>query len=131
MRERTCAAAALAALLVSGVMAGASVAATGSGLGVRTQATVPDSDGGSPDRYVTLVTGDRVQLDSRNRVTGVRQAKGRAHVPVSVRRLGDDQYVVPADAAALIGQGALNKRLFDVGGLIGAGTTTPGGARSR
>lgn len=115
--------AALAALLVAGVMTGVSVSATGSGLGVRTAAaaTAARPDTGSPARYVTLVTGDRVQLDARGQVTGVRRAPGRGHVPLSVRRLGDDQYVIPADAAALIGQGVLDKRLFDVSGLIRAG----------
>ncbi|WP_294003771.1 hypothetical protein, partial [Streptomyces sp.] len=49
-------------------------------------------------RYVTLLTGDRVAPDARGRVTGVRQAPGREHVPVSVRGVGGDQYVVPADA---------------------------------
>ncbi|MDI5912623.1 S8 family peptidase, partial [Streptomyces sp. 12257] len=72
-------------------------------------------------RDVTLLTGDRVRLDARGRVTGVRRAPGREHVPVSVRGVGGDQYVVPADAAALIGQGVLDMRLFDVSGLIRAG----------
>ncbi|MGW1557755.1 S8 family peptidase [Streptomyces sp. NPDC002144] len=133
MRDRT-ASASLAALLVAGLMTGVSVAATGSGLGVRTQDTATVAAPGSPalgartagsasaaGRYVTLLTGDRVRLDARGRVTGVRRAPGREHVPVSVRGVGGDQYVVPADAAALIGQGVLDMRLFDVSGLIRAG----------
>ncbi|MEU1182330.1 S8 family peptidase [Streptomyces sp. NPDC005820] len=132
MRDRTTGAS-LAALLVAGLMTGVSVAATGSGLGVRTVDTAAVAGPGSglgaratgsaspADRYVTLLTGDRVRLDARGRVTGVRQAAGREHVPVSVRGVGGDQYVVPADAAALIGQGVLDKRLFDVSGLIRAG----------
>ncbi|MFF7052167.1 S8 family serine peptidase [Streptomyces griseorubiginosus] len=161
MRDRTTSAS-LAALLVAGLMTGVSVAATGSGLGVRTEDTVTVAAPGSPalgaapgspalgsrtagspalgarptgsasgaratgsasavGRYVTLLTGDRVRLDARGRVTGVRRAPGREHVPVSVRGVGGDQYVVPADAAALIGQGVLDMRLFDVSGLIRAG----------
>ncbi|MET9786640.1 S8 family peptidase [Streptomyces canus] len=133
MRDRTTSAS-LAALLVAGLMTGVSVAATGSGLGVRTQDTATVAAPGSPalgartagsasatGRYVTLLTGDRVLLDARGRVTGVRRAPGREHVPVSVRGVGGDQYVVPADAAALIGQGVLDIRLFDVSGLIRAG----------
>ncbi|MFF7643594.1 S8 family serine peptidase [Streptomyces canus] len=133
MRDRT-ASASLAALLVAGLMTGVSVAATGSGLGVRTQDTATVAAPGSPalgartagsasaaGRNVTLLTGDRVRLDARGRVTGVRRAPGREHVPVSVRGVGGDQYVVPADAAALIGQGVLDMRLFDVSGLIRAG----------
>ncbi|QUC55557.1 S8 family peptidase [Streptomyces sp. A2-16] len=133
MRDRTTSAS-LAALLVAGLMTGVSVAATGSGLGVRTQDTATVAAPGSPasgarttgsasaaGRYVTLLTGDRVRLDARGRVTGVRRAPGREDVPVSVRGVGGDQYVVPADAAALIGQGVLDMRLFDVSGLIRAG----------
>ncbi|WP_329598264.1 S8 family peptidase [Streptomyces pseudovenezuelae] len=133
MRDRTTSAS-LAALLVAGLMTGLSVTATGSGLGVRTQDTATvAAPGGSAlgartagsasatGRYVTLLTGDRVLLDARGRVTGVRRAPGREHVPVSVRGVGGDQYVVPADAAALIGQGVLDMRLFDVSGLIRAG----------
>ncbi|WP_331723179.1 S8 family peptidase [Streptomyces canus] len=133
MRDRTTSAS-LAALLVAGLMTGVSVAATGSGLGLRAQDTATvAAPGGSAlgartagsasaaGRYVTLLTGDRVRLDARGRVTGVRQAPGREHVPVSVRGVGGDQYVVPADAAALIGQNLLDKRLFDVSGLIRAG----------
>ncbi|WP_405477658.1 S8 family peptidase [Streptomyces canus] len=128
--------AALAALLVAGVMTGVSVTDTGTGLGLRTADTDTASEfgartagastaaaagAGSPARFVTLVTGDRVRLDARGRVTGVQQAPGREAVPVSVRRLGGEQYVVPADAAARIGQGTLDKRLFDVSALIRAG----------
>ncbi|WP_030681417.1 S8 family peptidase [Streptomyces cellulosae] len=132
--------AALAALLVAGVMTGVSVADTGTGLGLRTADadTAPASDAGrdmrtvagstaagagagSSARFITLITGDRVQLDARGRVTGVQQAPGREGVPVSVRSLGGEQYVVPADAAARIGQGTLDKRLFDVSALIRAG----------
>ena len=120
--------AALAALLVAAAVTGASQAALGTGLAVRTAeaatATGSDATGsnaGSPARYVTLITGDRVQLDAGNRVIGVRQAPDRQNIPVSVRRSGDDQYVLPADAATLIGQGVLDKRLFDVDGLIRAG----------
>ncbi|PIM66813.1 1,4-dihydropyridine esterase [Streptomyces sp. JV178] len=133
MRDRTTSAS-LAALLVAGLMTGVSAAATGSGLGVRTQDTATVAAAGSSalgartagsasaaGRYVTLLTGDRVRLDARGRVTGVRRAPGREHVPVSVRGVGGDQYVVPADAAALIGQGVLDMRLFDVSGLIRAG----------
>lgn len=135
MRTRS-SSAALAALLVAGVMTGVSVTDTGTGLGLRTadtdtasqfgartvgSATAAGASAGSPARFVTLVTGDRVRLDARGRVTGVQQAPGREDVPVSVRRLGGEQYVVPADAAARIGQGTLDKRLFDVSALIRAG----------
>ncbi|MFF1304497.1 S8 family peptidase [Streptomyces sp. NPDC058307] len=128
--------AALAALLLAGLTTGISVADTGTGLGLRTAdagtasefgaravgaATAAPTGAGSPARFVTLITGDRVQIDARGRVTGVQQAPGRENVPVSVRRFGGEQYVLPADAAARIGQGTLDKRLFDVNALTRAG----------
>ncbi|MFF4906408.1 hypothetical protein ACFY2T_16210 [Streptomyces sp. NPDC001260] len=48
MRDRAAAGAALAALLVSGLLTGAALSAPGSGLGVRTEATVTVVEGGSP-----------------------------------------------------------------------------------
>ncbi|MGV9849099.1 S8 family peptidase [Streptomyces sp. NPDC003442] len=125
VRESTSTAAtsAVAALLVTGVMMGAALAAPGSGLGVRTTSAVTStgSGTGSPVGSITLITGDRVRLDAENQVIGVQHAPGREGVPVSVRRSGDDSYVLPSDAAALIGQGALDKRLFNVSGLVRAG----------
>ncbi|MEU4173189.1 S8 family peptidase [Streptomyces sp. NPDC026665] len=134
MRDRTSVGVSLGVLLLAGLTTGVSVGATGSAAGARTAdtAAVTEPSGSGPGvrgaglaspaaRYVTLLTGDRVRLDARGRVTDVRQAPGREHVPVSVRGVGGDQYVVPADAAALIGRGILDQRLFDVSGLIRAG----------
>ncbi|MEU2773030.1 hypothetical protein ABZ646_08865 [Streptomyces sp. NPDC007162] len=112
MRDGTTTAASLAALLLAGLTTGVSVAATGSGLGVRTEsaATVMAPGGSAPGaraagpsapaaRYVTRLTGVRGAPDARGRVTGVRQAPGGEHVPVSVRGADGDQHVVPAAAA--------------------------------
>ncbi len=113
----------MCALVVAGVMAGAALAAPGSGLGIRTgsAATAGRSGTGDPVRGITLVTGDRVQLDAKGQVTGVQQGPGRKDIPVSVRRSGGDSFVLPADAVPLIGQGVLDKRLFDVNALLRAG----------
>ncbi|MEW1721448.1 S8 family peptidase [Streptomyces sp. NPDC093109] len=69
---------------------------------------------------VTLITGDRVHVDAKGRVGRVEAAEGREGVRVSVRRDGGATYVVPADAAALVAQGKLDRRLFDVTGLLKA-----------
>jgi hypothetical protein len=37
---------------------------------------------------VTLITGDRVVLDAKGRVTGLERAEGREHIPVQIRRAG-------------------------------------------
>ncbi|MEV5885532.1 S8 family serine peptidase [Streptomyces sp. NPDC052020] len=63
---------------------------------------------------VTLITGDRVVLDAKGRVTGLERAKGREHIPVQIRRTGGHTLVVPADAARLLATGKLDQRLFDV-----------------
>ncbi|MFF7647511.1 S8 family serine peptidase [Streptomyces canus] len=67
---------------------------------------------------MTLVTGDTVGVDSRGRVTGVRPGKGRDGVRYSVRRSGGHTYVIPVDAAKLLAEGRLDRRLFDVTELV-------------
>lgn len=68
--------------------------------------------------HVTLVTGDTVGVDGRGRVTGVRPGKGRDGVGYSVRRSGGHTYVIPVDAAKLLAEGRLDRRLFDVTELV-------------
>ncbi|MDT3397515.1 S8 family peptidase [Streptomyces sp. B1866] len=70
---------------------------------------------------VTLITGDTVLVDGQGRVRGVRHGKGRERVPISVQRAGGHSYAVPRDAERLIARGAVDRRLFDVAGLLRAG----------
>ncbi|MDC0771352.1 S8 family peptidase [Streptomyces sp. HD] len=67
----------------------------------------------SPTR-VTLITGDRVAVDSKGRVVGLDRAKGRGHIPVQIREIRGHTLVIPADAARLVAAGKLDQRLFDV-----------------
>ncbi|MEV5386321.1 S8 family peptidase [Streptomyces sp. NPDC052721] len=69
---------------------------------------------------VTLITGDRVDLDAEGRVTGVRPAEGREHIRMSVRQDRDRTYVIPTDAMRLIANDTVDRRLFDVTGLVEA-----------
>ncbi|RDG37675.1 1,4-dihydropyridine esterase [Streptomyces corynorhini] len=69
---------------------------------------------------VTLITGDRVHLDDRGRVTRVQAAKGREGIRMNVNRVAGQVYVLPADAAELVAQGKLDRRLFNVTGLLKA-----------
>ncbi|MFJ7999134.1 S8 family serine peptidase [Streptomyces sp. NPDC096310] len=69
---------------------------------------------------VTLITGDRVDVDGRGNVTQVRPAEGREHLRMSVRREHGRTYAVPTDALRLIAQGTVDRRLFDVTGLVEA-----------
>ncbi|MGW3034402.1 S8 family serine peptidase [Streptomyces sp. NPDC001178] len=63
---------------------------------------------------ITLITGDRVVVDSKGRVVGLERAKGREHIPFQFRKAGGHTLVVPADAARLVATGKLDQRLFDI-----------------
>ncbi|MFD0312826.1 S8 family peptidase [Streptomyces flavalbus] len=75
---------------------------------------------GEPTRTVTLVTGDQVTIDRRDRVT-VEPARGREHVVFSTRRVDGHVHVVPADAELPLARGRLDARLFDVTALVAMG----------
>jgi subtilisin family serine protease len=63
---------------------------------------------------ITLITGDRVSVDSKGRVVGLERAKGREHIPVQIREVDGHTLVIPADAARLVAGGKLDQRLFDI-----------------
>ncbi|MFE2511510.1 S8 family peptidase [Streptomyces naganishii] len=63
---------------------------------------------------IALITGDRVTVDAKGRVTGLERARGREHIPVQVRTVNGHTLVVPADAARLVASGKLDQRLFDI-----------------
>ncbi|MBB5107049.1 S8 family peptidase [Streptomyces spectabilis] len=87
----------------------------------RAAGAAPSSEAGSgagamagPAHRLTLVTGDRVDVDAKGRVTGFRPAKGRAHIPVRTQTVGGRTLVLPYDARRLIAEGRVDRRLFDV-----------------
>ncbi|SFR25769.1 Serine protease, subtilisin family [Lentzea waywayandensis] len=69
---------------------------------------------------VTLITGDQVVVDG-DRVSSVRMAKGREQLRAWRYRLDGHDHVVPQDAVADLKAGKLDKRLFDVTGLVQQG----------
>ncbi len=69
---------------------------------------------------VTLLTGDRVTV-SASGAASVRPAEGRSDVLFLTQRERDHLWVVPQDALPLIRDGRVDRRLFDVTGLIAAG----------
>ncbi|MDG4829688.1 S8 family serine peptidase [Solwaraspora sp. WMMD1047] len=71
-------------------------------------------------RTVTLLTGDRVSVNSAG-VPAVRPAAGRADVRFVTRRLGERLQVLPADALPALRAGQLDERLFDVTALLDFG----------
>ncbi|MDQ3788201.1 MAG: S8 family serine peptidase, partial [Actinomycetota bacterium] len=69
---------------------------------------------------VTLLTGDQVRVVD-GKVAGVRMAPGRETQPVWQYEMNGHQYVLPADAAPLVEQDRLDRRLFDVTELVEQG----------
>ncbi|ONI85865.1 hypothetical protein ALI144C_12175 [Actinosynnema sp. ALI-1.44] len=69
---------------------------------------------------VTLITGDQVRVRG-DRAAGVRMAKGREHVRVWRYQLNGHDYAVPDDAMLRVSANTLDKRLFDVTGLVRQG----------
>ncbi|MDN3029548.1 S8 family serine peptidase [Streptomyces sp. S.PB5] len=63
---------------------------------------------------ITLITGDRVAVDSKGNVVGIERAEGRERIPFQVRKVDGHTLVIPGDAARLIASGKVDQRLFDV-----------------
>ena len=107
--KRACAATvatAAAVALAAGMTGPASAKAEQDSAASRTQLT--------SKHRITLITGDRVVVDSKGRVVGLERAKGREHIPIQIRKTDGHTLVVPADAARLVATGRLDQRLFDI-----------------
>jgi subtilisin family serine protease len=107
-----------AALGATGGIAPASAAAPGPA-----PRPAPGSGSGSalaaaPERYsVTLLTGDRITVTPDgpgHSVLSIARAPGRQRIPFATAKTGAGLTVLPADAAGLVGSGALDPRLFNV-----------------
>ncbi|MGP4044124.1 S8 family serine peptidase [Streptomyces sp. 2A115] len=122
-------AAAAAVALTAGMTGPASAGPTGpvsadistrAGAGARTGAADRAATKAPVAHRVTLITGDRVAVDAKGRVTGVERAAGREHIAIRTLRVeGGHTLVVPADAQRLIAAGRLDRRLFDITELTG------------
>ncbi len=107
----------------------ASIAVLGVGLAGLTQASAaqPPPPGAvevKPKkelRYVTLITGDRVVMLDDETPGGVEPGPGRRHVVFNKVKVKDRAYVYPSDVQQQVASGRLDKRLFDVSGLLKAG----------
>ncbi|MEU0094506.1 S8 family serine peptidase [Kribbella sp. NPDC006257] len=74
--------------------------------------------GWDPSHSVTLLTGDTVRLGP----TGQPELKTRRKdISYAVQKVAGHLYVVPSDAATLLSQGKLDRRLFDVSALLADG----------
>ncbi|MFI8178901.1 S8 family serine peptidase [Actinacidiphila glaucinigra] len=75
---------------------------------------------GSTRHHVTLITGDRVTLEtapSGGQSVSVRPAAGREHITFVKRQNGRDWSVIPVDALPLLAADRLDKALFNVSAL--------------
>ncbi len=106
----------------------AAVAIVGLALsGVTAQAVAAPTAGEPPvpagkDVQITLITGDRVVLHGGDPAKqSIERGAGRDRVSFQTYRVEDHSYVIPSDVTKAIGAGRLDKRLFDVTGLIKAG----------
>ncbi|HEX6355701.1 S8 family serine peptidase [Actinophytocola sp.] len=103
------------------VVATASTAVFTGGPTAAAPAAPPATNPPEPTRTVTLLTGDVVTLGGPNGVD-VAAAKGREHIAFRTQTDVDgDVYVFPDDTLTGVWSGQLDKRLFDVTDLAGAG----------
>ncbi|SDW67138.1 Subtilase family protein [Amycolatopsis xylanica] len=70
---------------------------------------------------VTLISGDRVSLRGDDQAPRIERGPGREKMTFVLERSQGHTYVVPGDATALVGSGKLDRRLFDVTGLLAQG----------
>ncbi|MEU3740365.1 S8 family serine peptidase [Streptomyces sp. NPDC032198] len=103
----TAAAVALAAGMTGPASAKVDRAATAAG-----EAFTPSA---AAKHRLTLITGDRVTVDSTGRLAAFERGAGRERIPVQTHRTSSGHtLVVPADARRLITTGKIDQRLFDV-----------------
>ncbi|MGW1340158.1 S8 family serine peptidase [Kribbella sp. NPDC002412] len=107
-------------------LAVAAIAAVSVGLSGLAQASPPPDQlkthaakAKAADQHVTLVTGDRVTLYGGDpSQAAVEPGPGRDNITFSTHRTKEHLYVVPSDVQDQVVSGRLDRRLFDVTGLI-------------
>ncbi|WP_405058604.1 S8 family serine peptidase [Kribbella sp. NBC_01505] len=72
-------------------------------------------------KQVTLITGDRITVLPGQQQPLIDPGPGRDRFSFSSRTIGNHLYVVPSDVAQRVADESLDRRLFDVTGLIDAG----------
>ncbi|MBQ1025621.1 S8 family serine peptidase [Micromonospora sp. C95] len=105
--------------LVLGVPAAATAAPAAPTAASPTPVPTGRPDNARTSATVTLVTGDQVTVTATG--ASVRPADGRDGIRFLTQRQGDHFWVLPQDALPLVRDGRVDRRLFDVAGLIAAG----------
>ncbi|MER7166872.1 S8 family serine peptidase [Micromonospora sp. NPDC000207] len=85
-----------------------------------TVATPPEQPNQPGAATVTLITGDRITVDATGGLS-VRRGQDRSGIRFLVQRDRGNVTVLPSDALPLVRSGKVDRRLFDVTGLIEAG----------
>ncbi|MFE2538879.1 S8 family serine peptidase, partial [Actinacidiphila glaucinigra] len=70
--------------------------------------------GSGTQRWIPLITGDRVAVDAKGTIVSVRPAKGREDIPIRVETRDGHTYALPDDARELVRSGRVDRRLFDI-----------------
>ncbi|MFI5730309.1 S8 family serine peptidase [Kribbella sp. NPDC051587] len=83
--------------------------------------TVPAAPTARSLTSVTLITGDRVSVGDGKGAPVISPGPGRRNLTFSSTRVNGRLTVIPSDVRALVGSGRLDRRLFDVTGLIDSG----------
>jgi subtilisin family serine protease len=87
-------------------------------------ASPPPSPIPATHHTVTLISGDVVDLRTMSdgdATATVRPVPGRTNISYASRKVGDQHYVIPSDAIALLASGKLDEELFNVSALVAAG----------
>ncbi|WP_407705994.1 S8 family peptidase [Streptomyces yaizuensis] len=63
---------------------------------------------------ITLITGDRVLVDAKGRITGFERPEDRRRIPIRTHTQQGRTYAIPLDAQRLISSGRLDRQLFDI-----------------
>ncbi|MFJ5259345.1 S8 family serine peptidase [Streptomyces sp. NPDC088387] len=71
-------------------------------------------DAGTARNWITLVTGDRIAVDGEGEPLSVERPEGREDIPIQIQHVEGHTYAVPADAARLVQEGTVDRRLFDL-----------------
>lgn len=69
---------------------------------------------GTAQRWIPLITGDRIAVDAKGTVVSAMPAKGREDIPIRVESAGGHVFAMPDDARSLVQSGRLDRSLFDI-----------------
>jgi subtilisin family serine protease len=106
---------AIAVLAVAGLVAGLG----GTAHAVQSGPVATARSTAGKDVSVTLITGDRVVLPGGDLTKAtIEPGAGRQHVGFTTYRVRDHSYVIPADVTKAVGDGKIDRRLFDVAELV-------------